>query len=906
MSEPPADRPFWRDATLVLLAAQALAVAIWLLPASVHVVRWPETGPHRLALLAPTWQLLALSIVAAAVAAVVVWWVRDRQMETTTRVRQAALPLTLLWAWAVPYLPWLPDRWPLLLVLSGPLRWAIAGMAVVLILRSGTSLAPRLSRVLETGRGGIFIASLAIYAGVGLYSARVLPPGGDEPHYLIITESLLKDADLKIENNHRQRDYLAFWSGELRPDFFERGKDGEIYSVHAPGLPALVLPAYAVAGRSGVVAFIALLAALAALAVFDVADVLAGRRAAVLAWAACCLTVPFVPYAWMIFPEMPGALVVAWAVRWLTTDAPQRPGVWLLRGAALATLPWLHTKFVVFLTIFAAALVVRLLRQPRHALAFAAPIALSGVLWLYSFYAIYGAFNPEAPYGDYSDYSRLYVLTRNIPHGILGIFFDQKFGLLFYAPIYLAAIGGAWLMLRDDRMRFPGVVLLLAVGAFVGSTARLYMFWGGSSAPARFLVPLLPCLAPLVAVALARTRGAAGRAAIGSWIAVSLGIAAVGIMSPERLTLFSDPHGRSRLLELIEAASPLSLVIPTFTEPTWAAEIPSFARWIGAAGAVAAVVVIAARAAVWQPFALAGLAGASLLIAGAIVSAHPPGEIRAATARRGALEVLAHFDGSRFRTLDYQTLGRASAEHFRELSTVVFEPRPPDIRAAGYSTAPVTLPPGAYDAVVSFADPGGRSGDVQLLGLPSTTFGRASGALANPTRIPFELPATIRRFVIRVGGPAAAAVHRVEMIPRSVVSPGDRIDANVRLVENLPGRPGAYLVYTDQHAYPENGVYWSRGTAETRVFVAPADATRMTLTLSTGPMTGRVALAVAGATREVAMKGGQIEAVSFDVPSGQRLVPVNVRSSVMFRPAEIEKSSTDMRGLGCQVRITLE
>ena len=30
-------------------------------------------------------------------------------------------------------------------------------------------------------------------------------PSGDEPHYLIITQSLLKDGDLRIENNHQQR-----------------------------------------------------------------------------------------------------------------------------------------------------------------------------------------------------------------------------------------------------------------------------------------------------------------------------------------------------------------------------------------------------------------------------------------------------------------------------------------------------------------------------------------------------------------------------------------------------------------------------------------------------------------------------------------------------------------------------
>jgi hypothetical protein len=80
----------------------------------------------------------------------------------------------------------------------------------------------------------------------------------------------------------------------------------------------------------------------------------------------------------------------------------------------------------------------------------------------------------------------------------------------------------------------------------------------------------------------------------------------------------------------------------------------------------------------------------------------------------------------------------------------------------------------------------------------------------------------------------------------------------------------------------------------------------MTLNLATGPMTGQVVLSVAGATTNLAMTGGDVKVLSFDLPQAQRLVPVTVQSNVMFRPAELDGRSTDRRGLGCQVRVNLE
>lgn len=218
------------------------------------------------------------------------------------------------------------------------------------------------------------------------------------------------------------------------------------------------------------------------------------------------------------------------------------------------------------------------------------------------------------------------------------------------------------------------------------------------------------------------------------------------------------------------------------------------------------------------------------------------------------------------------------------------------------------MPPGTYDVTVHFGSSAPRSGEVVFsTPPPHTVFAKLSGPLQNPSRITVELPVTVRRLMVRVPDrTVAAAIRRIEIAPQSIVPPAEREPFLVRTIESAANREGAYLVYGDEHAYPENGVFWSRGTARTSVLVAPAGATRMTLALFTGPMSGEVEVSVGRDMRTIAMTAGQVEVLSFDLPPGQRLVPITVQSDVMFRPGEIDRTSDDMRGLGCQVRVGLE
>ena len=915
------------------LGIVAVAVAVWLLPASIHIVEWTADGPHRLALFASRTCLVAL--IASAV-------VGGGVLLAVGALRGAFAWLCLLWLWALPFLPWLPDRFPLLLIFAGPIRWIVAAIAIAGVARRLVGTPAGQDRIwhltilnLTTARMAVFGVSLALYLILGSLHARAIGPGGDEPHYLVIAHSLLADGDLQIENNHTRRDYQAFWAGpSLRPDYMKRGLNGQIYSIHAPGLAFLVLPVYAAAGYGGVVAFLCLLAALAALAVFDLSYEIAGARAAVITCAAVALTVPFLPHGWLIYPEIPAALIVAWAMRWVwqgevrlkadttmvdatqvrlkadttiadTTIADTTIGRLVVRGALLALLPWLHTKFVIFLAVFGGVLLFQLRRRPRAAAALAAPMALSIGAWLAFFYVIYGSFNPEAPYGDYP---RLFVLMRNIPRGLLGLLFDQKFGLLVYAPIYLFSAAGAWLMLRQREWRLLGAVLLAAVAIHVGSTTRLYMWWGGNSAPARFLVPILPCLAAPIAVAVARLRSPAASALLWTTLTASVVIALGGLMDPERLLLFSDPRGKSRIVELLQGPAPLAALLPTFAQEDWLTPFFSLLPWLAAAGVSAAVVLALQRSQATVRTALAaGAFGAlTFMAAASVLAVGVPAEEQQVAARQGAVDVMWQYDPQWVRGFDYATLSRLDQNAVFDRSRIVVEMDggAPD-STQRMMVGPVSLPAGSYQARIWFPEGLVHDGEVVVSSSDRAVYARVRNGVQNPLVVPFALPFGVRRLTVSASG-AARGAQRAELEPVAIVPPDRREPTTPRTIEAIPEHPGAYLGYTNEHAYPEGGVFWTRGTGEAAVLVAPAGARRMTITLFSGPSGADCTVILSGAQQIVKTTPGEASTVSFAVPAGEASMPLRVAASAYFRPSESDPASTDTRGLGCQVRVGLE
>jgi len=373
---------------------------------------------------------------------------------------------------------------------------------------------------------------------------------GDEPHYLIMTLSLLRDGDLAVDDEYADGSYREFYPADLdNPPAAGirfhtlRALDGRLYSKHGPGLGLLVLPAYALGRHVGVNLFMVVLSSVLSAQAFGLAYNLTGAmRPALAAWAMTALAPPLLTYSPLIFAETTGGLCLLYAVRQAIATGPRRlPS--LLAALCLAFLPWLHVRYVVFVLPIVTFLLVK--RHPRRMLLIGGAAVGVATLGL-NYFLLYGGMPAAEAWGTFS--------LLFAPEATLGLLLDLQFGLLPFAPAYVLGIAGlVWGCVHDKDHRGVWVLVAATVGLYfvmVGS----YSAWHGQwNPPGRMLVPVVPLLTPALALSLRRTqtwysRFAALTLGVWGWLAGLL-----FALSPE--LRFDFPTGSSIFWSFVDMAT---------------------------------------------------------------------------------------------------------------------------------------------------------------------------------------------------------------------------------------------------------------------------------------------------------------------------------------------------------------
>jgi hypothetical protein len=320
----------------------------------------------------------------------------------------------------------------------------------------------------------LFVISLLVYnAGSALLLHEGITLSGDEPHYLVISQSLLEDGDFDLSNNYEDRDYRKYMPPTTRLSPHTAPRTQGRHSFHSPGLSLLLLPFYSLGALFGgklqlfCVRFgMSILGALLGLQVFLYArQEWKQEKLALGLWAIFSFTSPIYFHAIHIYPEIVVTLISLYIYRRLRFASQFSRGQLIFMGLLLACFIWLHAvKYTFILIPLFLYCIWTLLRKHRvgwnllYFLAFPIGLTLLHMVFSHNLYGSLSIFSVSLKGATTASESTSYLKNlfsvfslRARWETLAGYFFDQRDGLLFYAPLYFFAFLGVIEMVRHKR-----------------------------------------------------------------------------------------------------------------------------------------------------------------------------------------------------------------------------------------------------------------------------------------------------------------------------------------------------------------------------------------------------------------------------------------------------------------------
>ena len=445
------------------------------------------------------------------------------------------------------------------------------------------------------------LLSVAYIFSVDIRASRGASITGDEPFYLMTTQSLLADGDLDLRNQYESRSYTSFF--DHADDLWYQSlptPDGRILSPHNPGLSVLVIPGFALAGLRGVQVQLMLLAAATMSLAFVLAYRLTGHR--LICWAATLgvgLTATAFIYATEIYPEFPAALALVVAL--LVATRRGRPGIYdaLYLAAAVTAMCWLGSKYAALVLPVAGYFLLRANWPARIALTAVGGVSAALFAWFHLH--VFGGLTPYGVNVVYSQWNTVQILGGHVEfadryYRLWGLFVDRRFGIGRWAPLLLAAAPALALLVMktwEHRLVLVLIVIQLLIATFVAITMMGWWF------PGRTMLTVLPLFVIPLAL-LANRAGWFGKIflivlAAGA-VMITAGLAQAGHAG--EITIAVDPFDMAFVP--FQAIAGLFPLYTWWTAETWQLTYLWWALFAVATGAMTWPETAAAGRGLWQ------------------------------------------------------------------------------------------------------------------------------------------------------------------------------------------------------------------------------------------------------------------------------------------------------------------
>ena len=396
----------------------------------------------------------------------------------------------------------------------------------------------------------LFLVLLAAYSfSTGIRATRGASISGDEPFYLLTTQSLLADGDFDLRNQYASKSYKSFFDhpDDLWLQSVPTQDDGRLLSPHNPGLSFLVIPGFGLGGLAGTQTQLMVLAAGTMALAFVLAVRLIGH--AVVSWVVALivgLTATAFIYSTEIYPEFPAALTLVVSLLMVTRKRVFGVADGLLLVAVLTAMCWLGIKYAPLALLVTGYFLLKADRAGRIAHIVAGTMSAGLFVWFHL--QTFGGLTPYGVNAVFAQMDTVDILGVHIEFGdryyrIWGLFVDQRFGIGRWAPLLLAAVPGMALLAvagPAHRLTLALVLTQVLIATFVAITMMGWWF------PGRTLLTVLPLFVLPIVLLVVRAPlwGRVAMAVLGVLtLANTLGLAQSGRAG--EITIAVDPFDMS-------------------------------------------------------------------------------------------------------------------------------------------------------------------------------------------------------------------------------------------------------------------------------------------------------------------------------------------------------------------------
>ncbi|MBN1551077.1 tetratricopeptide repeat protein [bacterium] len=347
----------------------------------------------------------------------------------------------------------------------------------------------------------LFSAFLWFFLSYAGWEVPVHKVTGDEPHYLLMTHSLLKDGNLNLFDEYQNLEYADFYSGFLVPkpsDYIQQG------IIKSRGLGAtfsiMLIPGYLLGGYTGSVILLAFMSALLISFAYRLYVTVSGNTvSSIISSAIIGFSVPILIYSPLVYPDIIAALLIILALNLLTIPPKSKQGrsvplYIVILTALLLFLKFRYTSVIVLIILGTFYRSTRRKRKPA--------IFLVSAIILFLCYLLIDKFYFE---GDlflnrFGGKAQILSYLPGFSDGdvLLGLFLDQEAGLLWLSPVFWLALPGIRLWPQKHTSIFW--VSLLALPLTAISLMGHFAWHCMPTPPLRYLLPVLPCVGLFMAI----------------------------------------------------------------------------------------------------------------------------------------------------------------------------------------------------------------------------------------------------------------------------------------------------------------------------------------------------------------------------------------------------------------------